>query len=185
MRRLINTHGTLPLRPARQSPFQSLARSIVYQQLSGKAAETILRRFIALFPGEFPEPRAVLKAADEKLRSAGLSRQKIGYLRDLSGRVAAGALPTLAECERLCDEILLEKFTEVKGIGRWTVEMFLIFNLGRPDVLPAHDLGVRKGFQTAYAKRSLPDPKRLDAFGRRWAPHRTLAARYLWRATDA
>ena len=178
--------GPLDLTPRRLPPFQSLVHAIIHQQLSGKAAGTILRRFEELFPpGQFPSPDDVARTDLPTLRTAGLSRPKATYLHDLAHKTLAGVIPTLAECDHLDDATLIERFTCVKGVGRWTVEMLLIFNLGRPDVLPIHDLGVRRGYQVAYRKRQLPDPKKLELIGRRWSPHRTLAARYLWRAADA
>jgi DNA-3-methyladenine glycosylase II len=186
MSALIERIGVIRLIPRRLSPFQSLTQAIIHQQLSGKAAGTILERFIKLFPeGEFPTPAQVAKASVDLLRSAGLSRPKAAYIIDLARRCHAGLLPSVTECAILSDEEIIAKFTEIKGIGRWTVEMFLIFNLGRPDVLPVHDLGVRRGFQIAHGRRNLPTPEQLAKHGERWAPHRTHAARYLWRATDS
>ena len=182
---LIDRVGPVKLRPRRLSPFQSLTQAIIHQQLSGKAAGTILERFRALFGSDgFPRPEAVLEIPLERLRSAGLSRPKAGYIHDLARKAADGLIPSLDECDKMTDEEIITRFTEVKGVGRWTVEMLLIFNLGRPDVLPVHDLGVRKGFQFAYAKRKLPEPEQLARFGGRWAPYRTTAAWYLWRAAD-
>jgi len=186
MAALIARLGPLTLQPRRRPPFQSLIQSIIYQQLSGKAAATILGRFRALFgPGRFPRPEAILAETPERLRSVGLSRGKVNYVRDVAAHAVAGALPTLAQCNRLADAEIIERLTAIHGVGRWTVEMFLIFNLGRPDVLPVHDFGVRKGFQIAYRKRQLPAPEVLARFGARWHPHRTAAAWYLWRAVDA
>ena len=183
---LIESIGTIRLRPQRLSPFQSLTQAIIHQQLSGKAAGTILERFKRLFPDDiFPAPGRVAVAAVDHLRTAGLSRPKAAYIIDLAKRCEAGLLPNLDDCGRFTDEEIIAKFTEIKGIGRWTVEMFLIFNLGRPDVLPVHDLGVRRGFQIAHRKREMPTPEQLAKHGVRWAPHRTHAARYLWRAADA
>lgn len=182
---LIEKIGPIRLEARRVSPFQSLTQSIIHQQLSGKAAGTILQRFQQLYPvARFPAPEQVATTPLERLRGAGLSRPKANYIVDLARRCAAGLLPSLDDCDGLEDEAIITRLTEIKGIGRWTVEMFLIFNLGRPDVLPIHDLGVRRGFQVAYRKRKLPEPERLADFGRRWAPHRTHAARYLWRAAD-
>jgi 3-methyladenine DNA glycosylase/8-oxoguanine DNA glycosylase len=182
---IIERVGPIDLAPRRLPPFQSLAQAIIHQQLSGKAAGTIQARFEALFePGAFPAPAAVAGTDLETLRTAGLSRPKAGYLHDLARHALEGTIPSLEECDRLGDVELIERFTRVKGVGRWTVEMLLIFNLGRPDVLPVHDLGVRRGFQLAYRKRKMPEPEQLEILGRRWSPHRTLAARYLWRAAD-
>jgi DNA-3-methyladenine glycosylase II len=186
MSALIGKIGAIRLRPRRLPPFQSLTQAIIHQQLSGKAAGTILERFKRLFPdGDFPTPGQVAKSSIERLRTAGLSRAKAAYIIDLAGRCDADLLPSVSECELLDDNEIIAKFTEIKGIGRWTVEMFLIFNLGRPDVLPVHDLGVRRGFQIAHGRRNLPTPEQLARHGVRWAPHRTHAARYLWRATDS
>ena len=185
MAAIIARVGHIDLTPRRLSPFQSIVQAIIHQQLSGKAAETILRRFLELFPADkFPSAEAVARLNLQTLRTAGVSRQKGGYLLDLAQKTLDGIVPTLAECDGLDDAELIERFTCVKGVGRWTVEMLLIVNLGRPDVLPVHDLGVRRGFQVAYRKRKMPEPKKLELIGRRWAPHRTLAARYLWRAAD-
>jgi DNA-3-methyladenine glycosylase II len=186
MSALIETVGMIRLRPRRLSPFQSLAHAIIHQQISGNAAGAILERFKKLFPNDpFPAPEQVAKSSVEHLRVAGLSRPKAAYIIDLARHCDAGLLPSLSHCELLPDEEIIGTFTKIKGIGRWTVEMFLIFNLGRPDVLPAHDLGVRRGFQIAYKKRGLPPPEELIKQGARWAPHQTHAARYLWRAADA
>ena len=182
---LIERVGPVRLRPRRLPPFQALTHAIIHQQLSGKSAGAILRRFLALFDQEeFPTPQAVLKISSERLRAAGLSRPKASYILGMAQQAVDGAIPSLAKCQQMPDEELLERFTRIRGIGRWTVEMLLIFNLGRPDVLPIHDLGVRKGFQCAYRKRKLPEPEQLDRFGARWAPYRTTAAWYLWRAAD-
>ena len=182
---LIDRVGPVKLRARRLPPFESLVHAIIHQQLSGQAAGTILGRFRALFGNDgFPTPEAVLTASPERLRSAGLSRPKASYVLGIAQKAVDGHIPTLDECDRMSDDELLKKLTEVKGVGRWTVEMLLIFNLGRPDVLPVHDLGVRKGFQFAYRKRKLPEPEPLARFGARWAPYRTTAAWYLWRAAD-
>jgi DNA-3-methyladenine glycosylase II len=183
---LIEKVGHIRLRPRRLSPFQSLAQAIIYQQLSGKAAGTILERFKKLFSDDdFPTPAQVAKASVDRLRTAGLSRPKAAYIIGLAQRCETGLIPSLSDCELLDDEEIIVRLTEIKGIGRWTVEMFLIFNLGRPDVLPVGDLGVRRGFQIAHRKRNMPTPEQLAKHGLRWAPHRTHAARYLWRAADS
>ena len=185
MDRLMERVGPITLQSRRLPPFQSLTHAIIHQQLSGKAAGTILGRFQALFAsGSFPTPQAVLNTSPEQLRSAGLSRPKASYILDLAHKTVDGLIPSLRQCDQLTDAELIERLTEVKGVGRWTVEMLLIFNLGRPDVLPVHDLGVRKGFQLAYRKRTLPEPKQLSRYGVRWAPYRTTAAWYLWRAAE-
>ena len=185
MARLIDRVGPIKLRPRRLPPFQSLVQAIIHQQLSGQAAGTILERFRGLFGNDgFPAPEAVLKASPDRLRSAGLSRPKASYILGIAQKAVDGQIPKLDECDRKTDEEIVARLTEIKGVGRWTVEMLLIFNLGRPDVLPVHDLGVRKGFQFAYGKRKMPEPEQLTRFGARWAPYRTTAAWYLWRAAD-
>ena len=182
MSALIDKIGPIRLHPRRLPPFQSLAHAIIHQQLNSNAAGTILARFERLFPDDaFPTPGQVAKASADRLRTAGLSRPKAAYIIDLAKRCDAGLIPSVNDCDSLKDEEIIAKFTKIKGIGRWTVEMFLIFNLGRPDVLPVYDLGVRRGFQIAHKKRNLPTPEQLAKHGVRWAPHRTMAARYLWR----
>jgi methylated-DNA-[protein]-cysteine S-methyltransferase len=176
---------TMELKKTR-SVFGALAEAIVYQQLSGKAAETIFGRVCALFPGarNGPTPAHILGASDVKLRGAGLSRAKTLALRDLAEKTAAGAIPSLAKIRRMNDDAIVECLTEVRGIGRWTAEMLLMFRLGRPDVLPVDDFGIRKGFAIIHNKRKLPAPKALAKYGERWKPYRTVASWYLWRATD-
>ena len=165
------------------SHFDAIARSIVFQQLSGKAAGTIHGRFQGLYGGRTPLPAELVETSDEKLRGIGLSRQKSAYLKDLAARVLAGDLPvdTLHE---LTDEEIVTALTQVKGIGRWTAQMFLMFRLGRPDVLPDLDLGIQKGIQRAYKLRKLPPPERVKKIGAKWAPYRTIASWYLWRLLD-
>ena len=165
------------------SHFQALTRSIVFQQLSGKAASTILSRVQALFPNGVPTPDAVLAASDEQLRAAGLSRQKIAYLRDLSSKVQTGALP-LDAVETMSDDDLIEHLVQVKGIGRWTAQMFLMFRLGRRDVLPELDLGIQNAIKRAYRMRKRPTPKQVKRIGAKWAPHSSVACWYLWRSLD-
>ncbi len=182
---LIDRIGPVKLRPRRLSPFQSLTHAVIHQQLNAQAAGTILGRFRALFGDDgFPTPEAVLKASPEGLRSAGLSRPKASYVLGIAQKAVDGHIPTLDECERMTDAEIVERLTSIKGVGRWTAEMLLIFNLGRADVLPVDDLGVRKGFQFAYSKRKLPEPEQLARYGLRWSPYRTAAAWYLWRAAD-
>jgi DNA-3-methyladenine glycosylase II len=170
---------------ARQSPYEALAQSIVYQQLSARAAATIYARFCRLFgSSRCPRPPQVAEAKVELLRTAGLSRTKAEALRDLAAKALDGTVPARARTERLSDEDLIERLTAVRGVGRWTVEMFLIFTLGRPDVLPVDDYGVRKGFARAFGRRVLPRPKELTGHGECWRPYRTVASWYLWRAND-
>jgi 3-methyladenine DNA glycosylase/8-oxoguanine DNA glycosylase len=185
MAKVIQRIGPLRLKPRRLPTFQSIVHAIIHQQLSGKAAGTILGRFQALFGnGEFPTADKVVLMELTQLRQAGLSRAKAAYVTGLARMVLDGHIPDLDACHLLTDEELLTKLTTVKGVGRWTVEMLLIFNLGRPDVLPVHDLGVRRGYQVAYRKRSLPSVEHLERFGARWAPYRTTASLYLWRMAD-
>ena len=166
------------------SIFAALAQSIVYQQLNGKAAAAIFARFCALLPGAVPTAEGVLAAPEEELRGAGLSRSKLLSLRDLAARTASGEIPTLAEIRHMEDEAIIERLTEVRGIGRWTVEMLLIFRLGRPDVLPADDYGIRKGFALACGQAELPARKQVETYGIRWKPYRTVASWYLWRLVE-
>jgi 3-methyladenine DNA glycosylase/8-oxoguanine DNA glycosylase len=166
------------------SVFVALAEAIVYQQLTGKAAATIFGRVCALFPRGRLTPEQILSASDRQLRGAGLSRSKVLSLRDLARRTEAGEIPGLARLRRMDDEAIVECLSEVRGIGRWTVEMLLIFRLARPDVLPADDYGVRKGFAAAFKKRELPARADIEKRGARWRPYRTVASWYLWRAAE-
>lgn len=168
---------------AEGSHFHHLVRAIVYQQLSGKAAATIHRRFLELMKSDLPEPRAVARMDVRRLRSVGLSKQKAAYIRDLAEHVHTGRLP-LDGIHELPDERVIEALTAVKGIGVWSAQMFMMSRLGRPDVLPALDLGIRKGVQLAYGLRSLPEPKRVLKIGAPWSPFSTVASWYLWRSLD-
>ena len=184
--RIIKATGPFNLPPsAHAGPFEALLRSIFYQQLNGKAAATILGRFKDRFGGgEMPPPAAILAASTRQLRSVGLSRQKIAAIRDLAQRALDGTVPPQAEIELLSNEEIVKRLTVVRGIGAWTVEMLLIFHLGRPNILPVSDFGVRKGFQLVFGKRKMPAPKELAAYGQRWHPYRTVATWYLWRASE-
>lgn len=186
MKRVIGEVGPYAiLTRARRSPFESLVRAIAYQQLHEKAAESILKRFIALFPGRrFPLPADVLAVSAEAIREAGFSRAKNAALQDLAAKALDGTVPTAAAIQRLDDEAIIKRLIAVRGVGRWTVEMLLIFQLGRPDVLPVDDFGVRNGFRLAYGLSSMPTPKDVMQYGERWRPYRTAAAWYLWRAVD-
>jgi DNA-3-methyladenine glycosylase II len=186
MRRLIREAGPFTLTPRlKRSPFESLARAIAYQQLHEKAAESILRRFVALFPTKrFPAPANLLAMDEQAIRGAGFSQAKVAALRDLAAKTLDGTVPTGAIVRKLNDEAIIERLIAVRGVGRWTVEMLLIFQLGRPDVLPVDDFGVRNGFRIAYGKRSMPKPREVLRYGERWKPYRTAAAWYLWRAAD-
>jgi DNA-3-methyladenine glycosylase II len=168
-----------------QSPYEALLESIAYQSISGKAAATIFGRIKALSAtGRAPTPQEMLKLRKPVLRKAGLSGAKIIAMKDLAQKTINGIVPTLGQAEKLSDEELVERLVSVRGIGAWTVEMFLIFRLGRPDVLPIHDLGVKKGWSVAYGKKHMPKPKELLAFGERWRPYRTVASWYMWRAFE-
>ena len=159
--------------------------SIVYQSISGKAAATIFARIKALGThGRPPSPEQMLKIPAMKLRKAGLSGAKVRAMKDLAKKALAGIVPTHDEAVKLSDEELVERLVSVRGIGAWTVEMFLIFRLGRPDVLPIHDLGVKKGWSVAYGKKHMPKPMELLEFGERWRPYRTVASWYMWRAFE-
>ncbi len=187
MRRLIRVHGPCGLAPeARRSPFEALVSAVAHQQLHGKAAETILGRFRALFtPARLPRAEQLAAVSDEALRACGFSRAKTAALRDIAEKTLSGVVPTSRAIARLSDEEIITRLTAVRGVGRWTVEMLLIFKLGRPDVLPADDYGVRNGFRIAFKLPELPSPKDLLTYGERWRPHATTAAWYLWRAADA
>jgi DNA-3-methyladenine glycosylase II len=163
--------------------FDAVLRAIIYQQLSGKAAGTIHARFLGLYGGRPPQPAELLATGDDVLRGVGLSRQKIGYLRDLADKVASGAVP-LESLDTLSDDEVLAALVRVKGVGRWTAQMFLMFRLGRPDILPELDLGVQRGIQLAYALPVLPPPREVQRIGAPWAPYRSAAAWYLWRSMD-
>ncbi len=168
-----------------RSPFHSLMSAITYQQLSGKAAATILGRVVALFPVEHgPHPELLLGLPEAALRGAGLSRNKVLALKDLAAKVLDGTVPEMHHLKTLSDEEIIERLTEVRGIGRWTVEMLLISTLGRPDVLPVTDLGIRKGLQRTYGMRRLPAYSTVERAGRAWSPYRSIASWYLWRMAD-
>ncbi|MGC1888909.1 MAG: DNA-3-methyladenine glycosylase [Stellaceae bacterium] len=185
MARVIETVGPFRLQLiGASSIFGALAQAIVYQQLTGQAAATIFARFCALFPGTDPTAELVLAISEEELRGAGLSRSKLLSLRDLAAKTVSGEIPTLAEIHLMEDEAIIEGLTSVRGIGRWTVEMLLIFRLGRPDVLPADDYGIRKGFARAYTLGELPGRKDVETYGVRWKPYRTVASWYLWRLAE-
>jgi DNA-3-methyladenine glycosylase II len=186
MKRLIREVGPFTLTPrSKRSPFESLARAIAYQQLHEKAAESILRRFVALSStGRFPQPDDLLAMDEQAIRGAGFSQAKVAALRDLAAKTLDGTVPTGAVVRTLKDEAIIDRLIAVRGIGRWTVEMLLIFQLGRPDVLPVDDFGVRNGFRIAYGRRLMPTPKEVLRYGERWKPYRTAASWYLWRTAD-
>jgi 3-methyladenine DNA glycosylase/8-oxoguanine DNA glycosylase len=168
---------------AAQSPYETLVEAVTHQSISGKAAATIYDRVKALSStGRAPSPQEMLKLRKPVLRKAGLSGAKILAMKDLAQKTIEGIVPSFEEALKLSDEELVERLVSVRGIGAWTVEMFLIFRLGRPDVLPIHDLGVKKGWAITYGKKYMPKPKELLAFGERWRPYRTVASWYMWRA---
>jgi DNA-3-methyladenine glycosylase II len=168
-----------------RSPYEALMRAIAHQQLHGRAAEAILGRFLALFPGKkFPAPELVLATSTETLRQCGFSLGKIASMREICERTLDGTIPTSRGASRLPDEALIERLTTIRGVGRWTVEMLLIFTLGRQDVLPVDDFGVRDGYRLLHGLAAQPKPRELAAIGEAWAPFRSIAAWYLWRASD-
>jgi DNA-3-methyladenine glycosylase II len=187
LRRLIREHGKCALTPEkRRSPFQSLVQAVAHQQLKGTAANTILTRFKKLFPGrKFPRPEDLAGVTDKQIRACGFSFAKIKSIRDIAEKTLSGVVPSSRQIVNLSDDEIIARLTAVRGVGRWTAEMLLIFQLGRPDVLPAGDFGVRTGFRLAYKKRAMPKPKELLKFGERWRPHATTAAWFLWCAADA
>jgi DNA-3-methyladenine glycosylase II len=170
---------------AEHTPFHALARAIAHQQLNGTAAESIFGRFCRLYSGAaLLEAELVLNTPDEKLRAVGLSFAKIAGIKDLAQKTIDGTVPPQEILHTLADEEIIERITQVRGIGRWTVEMLLMFRLGRPDILPVDDFGVRNGFRLAYGLRGMPTTRALAEYGARWAPYRSVAAWYLWRAVD-
>jgi DNA-3-methyladenine glycosylase II len=184
MRDLMRAHGPCGLHRAQHDdPFRALTHAIIAQQLSTKAARTIRARFDALFLPGLPTPEAIGAIADDRLRASGLSAQKLKYIRDLCSRVLDGSLP-LDRIETLPDTEVIEALTAVKGIGRWTAEMFLIFRLHRPDVLPVGDLGIVNAVRRAYGLRKAPTPERLTRIGEPWRPYRSIACWYLWASLD-
>ena len=184
--RIIRKVGSFPTeRPKAQHPYAVLMRAIVYQQLNGKAAATIFGRVKALSAnGDVPTPEEILQLDDTKLRGAGLSRQKIAAVKDLAAKTLDGTVPSLKEIRRMSEEEILERLTRVRGIGEWSVQMFLMFQLGRPDVLPIHDYGLRRGFQHIYKLDDVPKPQAVLEYGERWRPYRSIASWYLWRAAE-
>lgn len=185
--RLIEAAGpfTLELQQT-QGVFEVLTESITHQQLNGRAARIIHGRLCQLFPQHdgVPHPEALLQLSDDSLRGAGLSNAKVRALRDLASRTLAGELPDLSQIRRMDDQAIIDVLTRVRGIGTWTVQMLLIFRLGRPDVFPADDFGIRKGFQLFWRKGEMPKPRELLQRAERWRPWRSVAAWYLWRAVD-
>lgn len=182
---VIRRVGSFPTKKRQpQHPYASLLQAIVYQQIAGKAAEAIFGRVKALGTDGFPSPEEILQASNAKLRRAGLSRQKIAAVKDLAAKTLDGTVPPLNKIRRMNEEEIHERLTRVRGIGEWSVQMFLMSRLGRPDVLPVHDLGIRKGFQLIYGHKDLPKPQLIREHGERWRPYRSIASWYLWRAVD-
>lgn len=183
--RIIREVGPCTIRPQRRSPFEALVRAVAHQQLNGKAADTITRRFLELFPGRrFPTPVEVEQMAEDRIRLAGFSGSKVRAIQDIAAKAREGIVPERRILARLDDEAIIERLVQCRGVGRWTVEMFLMFTLARPDVLPADDFGVRNGFQLVHGLPEMPRPRELLEFGERWRPYRTTASWYLWRAVD-
>ena len=181
---LIARIGPCTLQPAPREPYEALVRAIAHQQLHGRAAEAILGRMLALHGGAFPSPPALEAMEDAALRACGFSGGKVRALRDICTRAADGLVPTAAEAAALPDDELIARLVAIRGVGRWTVEMLLIFTLGRPDVLPVDDFGVREGWRRIKGLDAQPRPRELAAIGQAWAPWRSTAAWYLWRAAD-
>jgi len=189
---MVATHGrevnnlVLQSRDMSRPAIRHLSKvAIAHQQIHGRAAEAILGRFIALFPGRrFPRPEDIATVDARKMRRAGFSRAKTRSIKDIARKTCSGLIPTRRACHRLSDAELIERLVQVRGVGRWTVEMLLLFTLGRPDVLPVDDFGVREGFKVAYGRRKQPTPKQLRRHGARWEPYRSVAAWYLWRAAE-
>lgn len=184
--RLIRQVGPCGLKTRkRRSPFEALVSAVTHQQLNGTAAATILKRMLALYPGKrFPSPEDLVTTPDEKLRGAGLSRAKVAAIKDIAAKTLAGVVPDSTVIRKLSNEEIIARLTTVRGVGPWTVEMLLIFTLGRLDVLPVTDYGVRKGFAVTYGWKELPTPRELHEFGERWRPHRSTVAWYLWRSLE-
>lgn len=184
--RLIARSGGISLAPERdRSPYEALVRAIAHQQLHGNAARAILARLAALAPGlPFPPPEALLAMEESVLRACGFSASKVAAIRDICARTLDGTVPSRRAAARLSDAALIERLTTIRGVGRWTVEMLLIATLGRPDVLPVDDFGVREGYRVLHGLPAQPKPRALAEIGQAWSPWRSYAALYLWRASD-
>lgn len=186
LKRVIRRIGPCALTPVAREPYEALVRAIAHQQVHGRAAEAILGRFVALHPGhDFPPASTVLDTPLEAMRGCGFSGSKVAAIRDIAEKAVGGLVPSLAAASRLDDAALIERLVQIRGVGRWTVEMLLIFTLGRADVLPVDDFGVREGWRVATRAEQQPKPKELAAIGEAWAPYRSIAAWYLWCAADA
>jgi len=186
LRRIIKAAGPCTLKPERsRQPWQALVRAVAHQQLNGKAAESIFARFLALYPDcKHPTPEQIAATPAKQLRSVGFSNAKVLAIHDIADKAAAGLVPTRRQCARMTDEEIIAALIPLRGVGRWTVEMLLMFTLGRVDVLPVDDFGVREGFRLAHGHKAQLKPKELAELGQAWAPHRTVAAWYWWRAAD-
>jgi DNA-3-methyladenine glycosylase II len=186
LRRIIKQIGPCTLTPMlKRPPFQSLIQAVAHQQLHRSAAEAILERFRQLFPKKrFPNPEDVLAISIRRLRTTGFSQAKILAIRDIAAKTAEGLIPSSRAIHKLDDAEIIERLTQVRGVGRWTAEMLLIFQLGRPDVLPVDDFGLRNGFRVAFRLDKMPTAREVRDYGARWAPHRTTASWYLWRVAD-
>jgi DNA-3-methyladenine glycosylase II len=183
--KVIRKVGSFPTKRQKpQHPYESLMQAIVYQQLAGKAAATIFGRVKALGANGFPTPQEILLLDETKLRGAGLSRQKIAAVKDLAAKTLDGTVPPLAKLRRMSEAEIHERLVQVRGIGEWSVQMFLMFRLGRPDVLPTRDLGIQQGFQHVYRLKAMPKPEAILEHGERWRPYRSIASWYLWRAVE-
>jgi len=181
----IDIIGPCTLARGRGSPYEALLSAIAHQQLHGNAAAAILRRLKTLYPGgRYPTPDELLATSEQALRGAGLSRAKLAAMQDVARRTLDGTVPERRAIQRLSNEAIIERITEIRGVGRWTAQMLLMFTLNRPDVLPVDDFGIREGFRLLYGKRLQPKPRWLATYGERWAPHRTTASWYLWRYAD-
>ena len=186
LKAVIRQIGPCTLRPVKREPYEALVRAIAHQQVHGRAAEAILGRFIALYPNhDFPPADQVLATPAEAMRACGLSGSKVAAIRDIAEKSVGGLVPTRRAAARLEDEALIERLVAIRGVGRWTVEMLLIFTLGRSDVLPVDDFGVREGYRVATGAEAQLKPKDLAAIGQDWGPWRSIAAWYLWRTADA
>ncbi len=186
LRNIIRQVGPCLLEPSKsRQPYEALVRSIAFQQLNTAVATKILDRFIALYPGQaFPEPDHVIATPDDELRAAGLSGNKVLAIKDIARHASQGLVPDRKTAKKMTDEDLIEQLVRIRGVGRWTVEMLLISTLGRPDILPVDDYGVRMGYKIVAGLIDLPKPRELQRIGEAWAPYRTTAAWYLWRAVD-
>jgi DNA-3-methyladenine glycosylase II len=187
LKALFKKHGSLDFSPrVERSPFESLVRAIAHQQLHGKAAETILGRFISLYSqGRFPTPTDILATADQKMRDCGFSKNKVKAIKDIAAKAVEGLIPDKKNIQKLSNEAIIDRLTQIYGVGKWTVEMLLIFQLGRLDVFPVDDFGVRNGYRLWKKKKLIPSAKDLKSVGAAWAPFQTVVSLYLWKEADS